>query len=374
MTLVFSDSSDAPGLHALVIGVGCYEDGVGATANSLKSAPNSALAIATWLRDEYRSTESPLRSLELLVSPANPDPEVKIEFSGKSVQRAYMGQAKPQGPFPAYGLAKAVKEWKDRGTASEKNMTLFYFCGHGVHFQGSPHLLVEGFASKSDAPFEASLNFSKFFLGMEMCLARRQMYIVDACRDVPSWLMSKQNTAPGRGLLELDVDRLPINLAPRNAPIFYAASDMQRAGSNDGSISRFTKAFLEVMRGPACARTGKPRTWRVSTDRIITSILDLRDRAILGDWMGQTPRLGGESASFDFHVPEKPVVPVIVRKPLERPSSAITVDGAGCAILNEKEWLGQAAIGGGIVSAENAEGTLASIKVDVEPAYIEVDL
>src|SRR4051794_28362982 len=55
MTLVYSDASDAPGLHALVVGVGSYTDGVGADTNSLRSAPNSAVAMANWLRNEYRS-------------------------------------------------------------------------------------------------------------------------------------------------------------------------------------------------------------------------------------------------------------------------------------------------------------------------------
>lgn len=374
MTLVFDAASPDPGLHALVVGVGCYDDGVGANATSLRSAPNSAVAMATWLRDEYRNPDLPLRSIELVVSPANPDFEVKVEFSGKAAERAYMGQAKQQGPIPAYGLAKAVKDWKDRASASEKNMTLFYFCGHGVQFQGAPHLLVEGFQPGADAPFESALNFQKFWIGMEMCLARKQIYVVDACRDVPSWVLAKQGSAPGRGLVELDVDRLPVNLPPRSAPIFYAASEMQRAGSNDGKISRFTKAFLEVMRGPACVRSGKPRTWRVSTYQIITSMMDLRNRAVLGDWDGQTPRLAGESAPFDFHIPEKPIVPVIIRKPAEKESAAVKVDGAGCTPLNDMEWIGQAAIGDRVVSAENNEGTLASVEVYVEPIYGEVEL
>jgi len=374
MTLVFESPSKDPGLHALVVGVGCYDDGIGAAATSLRSAPNSAIAMATWLRDEYRNPDLPLRSIELVVSPPNPNFEVKIEFSGKSVERAYIGQAKPQGPIPAYGVAKAVKDWKERATTNEKNMTLFYFCGHGVQFQGSPHLLLEGFQPNTDAPFESAINFQKFWIGMEMCFARKQIYVVDSCRDIPSWVLAKQGSAPGRGLVELDIDRIPVDLPPRSAPIFYAASEMQRAGSNDGTISRFTKGFLEVMRGPACVRSGKPRMWRVSTYQIMTSLLDLRNRAILGDWDGQMPRLAGESAPFDFHIPEKPVVPVIIRKPTEKQSAAVKVDGAGCTPFNDLEWIGQAPIGDRVVSAESAEGTLSSVEVYVEPAYGEVEL
>jgi len=373
MTLVFADASDAPGLHALVVGVGAYTDGTGGDSASLRSAPNSALAMADWLLHEYRNLDLPLRSLELLISSSDPNVN-EIEFAGKSVERAFMGQAKPQGKIPAYGLAKAVADWKQRATKSEKNGTLFYFCGHGVQFQGVPHLLLEGFEPSADAPFESAVNFQKFWLGMEMCLARRQVYIVDACRDVPSWLLAKQNTAPGRGLVELDVDGLPIDLAPRNAPIFYAASAMQRAGSSDGKISRFTRGFLEVMQGAACTKTGKPRTWRVSTERIITSILDLRDRSVWGDWNGQTPRLGGESAAFDFHFPEKPVVPVIVRTHDDSGSTAVKVEGADLAPLNKLEWIGHAPIGEHLVSAETSQGPLPSVEVQVEPVYGEVDL
>jgi hypothetical protein len=205
-------------------------------------------------------------------------------------------------------------------------------------------------------------------------LARKQIYVIDACRDVPSWVLAKQGSAPGRGLVELDVDRLPVDLGPRSAPVFYAASEMQRAGSNDGNMSRFTKAFIEVMRGPACVRSGKPRTWRVSTYQIITSMVDLRNRAILGDWDGQTPRLAGESTPFDFHIPEKPMIPVIIRKPAEKTSTAVKVDGAGCTPFNDMEWIGQALIGDRVVSAETNEGTLASVEVYVEPIYGEVEL
>lgn len=374
MTLVFTDGSDAPGLHALVVGVGCYTDAVGADTNSLRSAPNSALAMAHWLRNEYRSGDAPLRSLEMLVSPANADTDVKVEFDGKLVDRAFIGQSKPQGPFPAYGVAKGVIDWKQRATRSEKNTTFFYFCGHGVQHQGFPHLLLEGFDPSSDAPFEYSVQFQNFYWGMDMCWARRQIYVVDACRDVPSWVLAKQNTAPGRGLVELDVDGLPIGIEPRNAPIFYAASSMQRAGSSDGAISRFTKGFLEVMRGPACAKTGKPRVWRVSTDRIINSITDLRARSILGDWSGQTPRMGGEHASFDFHFPENPTVPVIVRKSAESHAGPVKVDGKEFLPLNANEWIGHVALGDRVVSAESSQGTLASVDVFVEPVYGEVDL
>lgn len=374
MTLVFDAPSKDPGLHALVVGVGSYDNGVGAAVNSLKSAANSAIAMATWIRDEYRNPELPLRSLELVVSPANPDFDVKIEFSGKSIERAYMGQAKAQGPIPAYGVAKAVKDWKDRATVNEKNMTFFYFCGHGVQFQGYPHLLLEGFQPDSDAPFESSVNFQRFCTGMESCLARKQIYIIDSCRDIPSWVLAKQGSAPGRGLVELDIDRLPVDLPPRSAPIFYAASEMQRAGSSDGTISRFTKGFLEVVRGPACIRTGKPRTWRVSTFQIISSMLDLRNRSILGDWDGQMPRLAGESTPFDFHIPEKPVVPVIIRKPSEQPSAAVKLDGSGCTPFNDVEWIGRAPIGDRVVSTETAEGAMSSVEVYVEPAFGEVEL
>jgi hypothetical protein len=374
MTLVFTDNSAEPGLHALVVGVGCYADAVGADSLTLGSAANSAVEMAKWLQHEYRSLDAPLRTLEVLVSPDNLDMDVKATVGGVAVERAFMGQAKPQGPCPAYGLAKAVADWKQRGTRSEKNSVLFYFCGHGVQYQGSPHLLLEGFDPSGDAPFESAVNFQKFWLGMEMCLARRQIFIVDACRDVPSWLMAKQNTAPGRGLVELDVDGLPIDLAPRNAPIFYAASSMQRAGSSDGVISRFTKGFIDVMRGPACAKSGKSRTWRVSTDRIITSIIELRDLQIWGDWKGQTPRLSGESAPFDFHMPETPTIPVIVRKPPEVESKAVKVDGNSCAHMSDDACIGQAPIGNRIVSAESVQGPLASVEVRVEPVCGEVDL
>lgn len=374
MTLVFSDASDAPGLHALVVGVGFYSDATGADANTLRSTPNSALAMAHWVLHEYRSLDRPLRSLELLISPADPNMDVKVDFAGKTVERAYMGQAKPQGPFPAYGLAKAVADWKQRATRSESNSTLFYFCGHGVEYQGVPHLLLEGFEPSADAPFESALNFDKFHKGMEMCLARRQLYIVDACRDVPSWLLAKQNMAQGRGLVERDIDGLPIDLAPRDAPVFYAASSMQRAGSSDGVISRFTKAFIEVMRGPACMKTGKPRTWRVTTDRIITSIRDLKDKAVWGDWHGQMPKLGGESGTFDFHVPEKPVVPVIVRKPVATGQVAVKVDGEGCLPLNATTWVREVPIGDRVVSVESPQGPLPSVEVHVEPTFGEVDL
>lgn len=374
MTLVYADALNEPGLHALVVGVGSYADALGADSAALRSAPNSALAMAQWLKNEYRSFDLPLRSLEMLVSPVDPKFDTRAEFSGKTVERAFMGQAKPQGPFPAYGLAKAVHDWKERATGHQANGTLFYFCGHGVQFQGVPHLLLEGFDPTSDAPFDAALNVQEFWLGMEMCLARTQIYVVDACRDVPSWLLAKQNASGGRRLVELDVDALPIDLGPRNAPIFYGASSMQRAGSSDGVISRFTKAFIEVMRGPACMKPSDSPIWRVSTDRIIVSIRDLRKRALWGDWGRQEPMLGGESSPFEFHVPEKPTVPLLVSKPGETNKAQVKVDGEGCVPLNATTWFRDVPIGKQVVSAESPQGSVASVEVFVKPIYEEVKL
>ena len=374
LTLVFADASAAPGLHALVVGVGSYSGALGADSTLLRSAPNSALAMANWLRGEYRNLDVPLRSIELLISPADGNTEAEIEFAGKTVERAFMGQAKPQGKIPAYGLAKAVGDWKQRASSSQKNGAFFYFCGHGVEYQGGPHLLLEGFDPSSDAPFESSVDFLRFWRGMDMCLARQQIYIVDACRDQPSWVMSKQNTAPGRGLVELDSDALPIDLATRDAPIFYATASSHRAGSNDGVMSRFTKAFLDVMRGPACRKTGKPRVWRVSTDQIMTSIHELTDAAIWGDWHDQVPKVSGDSGPFDFHTPENPTVPLIVHQPEKSDKLAVKVDGEGCLPLNANTWIRQVPIGDRVVSAESPQGTLASVEVFVQPFFEEVNL
>jgi hypothetical protein len=304
MTLWTFGDQATPGTHALVVGVGRYPALVGGSAplydkhggmGQLTSAPVSALAFASWLVDPagYRSAAAPLRSLELLVSvepPASfaPPGEAPVEVGAATFE----------------SFRKAVLAWFARGGASPKSRTIFYFCGHGILGGLNTSLLLEDFGLVPPAALDSALDFTRFHKGMDQCLAREQLYLIDACRVASSVVL---HSAENYGVPIIQADK-PTH-PRRKPPAVYSALPGAAAYGRAGETSFFTDALLRAMKGSGAGRDGK--AWR-----ILPSVLHRAVNRLLGDAIAGT---GADQAcsieplvDFALHDLDEPVVPVKV--------------------------------------------------------------
>jgi hypothetical protein len=260
MTLLL-DQSGSPGIHALIIGVGRYSH-CGSTASDpllrafgdLTSPPLSAVAVAQLLlRLGEPPGLAPLRSLELLASPLA-DPATLPA-----------GWAPTPPTFEA--IRTAYQGWRLRGDRSKAETLLFFFCGHGIQ-RASMILLPEDFGAVPNNPFDTSIDISSSRLGTAPCLARTQVWLVDACRELPEG--AKHIVDPkGRKLAEPTTD----GQLGLDSTFLASTGDFQRAGALPNRPSRFTGALLEALGGLA-AKWDNGR-WRIGTGQLQGAINQL---------------------------------------------------------------------------------------------------
>ncbi|HWU87306.1 MAG TPA: caspase family protein [Kofleriaceae bacterium] len=314
MTTIFDSLAGAPAVHAFVIGIGDYpflKDGDPERRQlwglgQLTSPPLSALAFAAWLdRELALPAEDPrqpglaLGSLELLVS--QPDPQATFQpkdaATAVSVDRASMDTVKD-----------AFKRWLGRCNRSEQNLALFFFSGHGVAKGGWQGLLLDRFNPNDPNPFEEVIDFDRFALGMDQCLARRQCFLIDACRNTPP----KLKRVGGRGQPLIDVQFDPPSDVPRDVCIIRATAAHQTAYGIQGEMTRFTSALLRALEGAGCSQPAE--RWEVRTDSIVANLNALLKHDSLHKHLPsqEVKGPGDDSTGFVFHVPKAPKVPIVI--------------------------------------------------------------
>ena len=315
MTLVAGQvaPSPNPALHALVVGCGSYPN----FPPALPPAARSATAFAEWLARSYHNPACPLGSIDALVSPA---------------PQAVAGQAVEPATMAAIG--QAVTRWVARASSHEDNIAVFYFAGHGIERGLDLALLTEGFSPPPALnPFNDAIDLNEFLGGMESCMARRQIFIVDACRNMPPWAYGLVG-GMGNALVARNLDVRP-SQRPRDWPVLFGAAAEQLAYADPNGLSRFTSALLGALDGPATDADANG-IYSVRADGIVSSIIELGDDGCLPfDWGLQRPTLGGQMGRpFVLHVPQDgPRIPVRVEcaPPALNANAVFTVTEAGSA-------------------------------------------
>ncbi|HEX6208468.1 MAG TPA: caspase family protein [Actinomycetota bacterium] len=304
MTTLFDDEADGPRTHLFTMGVGTYRHlaggdepldhlrGVG--LGQLSSPPLSARAVTDWFIAEMDNPDAPLGSVELLLSPSQaydlPDGR-SVEVEAGTIDN----------------LRRAFDAWFARCDRHEGNVAILSFCGHGL-MREVVALLAEDFGRSAQRPFEASVDFTMTFEGMATCRARRQLYVVDACRQVMRSTLALQRidaTALAIGSFQREYER--------DAPILYASAEDDRAYARAGHPTRLTEALLRGLRGLGSEIVGGG--WVVTSRRLLEATSDLVVRENLPDAPMQRPRLGGESAGLAVplhRLPGPPKVPVTI--------------------------------------------------------------
>ncbi len=290
MTLIFSTVKPTTvrgQAHALVVGVNEYPHLLDGTAfarlpaaatlglGQLTSPIQSAQEFTAWLRDTYANDVAPLGSVEVLLSP----PPVGIEAATMS------------------NVKSAFDRWLHRCDQSNENLTVFYFCGHGVEAEVLA-LLTEDFGSSPNRLWENAIDFDGTLDGMAECKARSQCYFIDCCRDTPIEALRQLGRLSAPPLKTVVAGYCP----PREAAVYLAAPIGKQAHAPVAGVSYFTHAVLNCL-GRCGARGHDGTNWVVSTDSLKTALkARMRRTRVNGARLAcDTGRGVGNLGAIDLH-------------------------------------------------------------------------
>ncbi|MBE8989070.1 caspase family protein [Nostoc sp. LEGE 12450] len=285
MTTIFENiEAGKPQTHVFIIGVGKYPhllNGEGPILDNpmglkqLTSPPISAKTFADWILENLKDSYVPLGSVELLLS-SKDDNQILVDA-------ATMGNIK-----------KAFDLWYKRCDTNENNVAIFYFCGHGV-VKNYQLLLAEDFGASPNRILENAINFRLTYQGMVQCKAGVQCYFIDSCQQFSDEL-SKLPIADAQALIDFNLDNMRYR---RTARILYATSLGLKAFGEKNSVSRFTDALIQSLKGLGSKRIqdkeGKAR-WVVTTDALSNAVREIikQQNESLELKYHQTPVFDGE--------------------------------------------------------------------------------
>jgi len=301
------------GTHAVIIGVGSYphlnggnkplcEDHEG--LKQLTSPPVSARRFADWLIASFNNPSKPLASVALLISEETnvvsgqtakyTNPKTGAEYD---IERALIDNVKD-----------AVGEWKDRADNSVDNMTIFYFCGHGIAQGTDASLLTEDYGANKNDALEGAIDFRRFNLGMLRCAAAEQCFFIDACRASSDTLLENRDYF-GLPLISIKKDARR-GKPSRRGPVFYAALAGDSAYARPNQPTVFTDALLKSLNG--AGSNDQDGDWRVETSRLMDALDYFMQRQLEdGHKLVQIPATG-DASKVQIHYVANPLVPVEV--------------------------------------------------------------
>lgn len=259
--------TDAPRLHALVIGVDAYDHlglGVPKPSNLLSGlapltiAVPAARNIARWLESEYHNPDCPLGSIELLLAPG--ETLKRKDGSDAAIDKSTMAN-----------IETAAAAWYRRCNANPQNIAFFYFAGHGISPGVGRYLLPADFGNP-DLPddWKNCIDAAGFQVGMNKCRARHQYFFLDACRDAPIEALVQKHPhgnpliggADFEDNVELSAD-------------YAAAAEGRQAYGKDGRGTFFSEALIMCLNGIGASRRGGKKTWRVDAASLSNGLVNV---------------------------------------------------------------------------------------------------
>ena len=244
----------APGLHALIVGIGQYlflpDPGAPASVAQFRltrvNGPAvSAFRLAAQLQalPPGAALVRPLKTLRLLLAPTAAD------------RAAEPGLVNWNDPAPDLKTTRqAATDWRQDCQASDNEAALFFFAGHGLRFQGDDCLVLADFgegATTDNMSLAQCVKRDRVMEAMsgpaqgEVAIARQQFWFVDACRN---------NVGDDRpGEVSPPVDLLPPRREDgRRQAIGGLASTASGAAAfavDQGGGTSFGAALLKALRG-----------------------------------------------------------------------------------------------------------------------------
>ena len=317
--------------HALIIGVGGYPyiaDGEEpnpdvvnefGSLKQLTSAPRSAARFAEWVVKCADAWDSPLGSVDLLISPVvNDDFVMPTNADGSALVSPTLQNVKT-----------AYLEWKRRCDRNKDNIALFYFCGHGGEKGFSLYLLCQDFGSAYNI-WDGAFDFTRTRDAFHTCAAERQLFFVDACRELTLGLLLFDPTAaPLEGSRKATDPDCRFNFTQFSAP--HNASAM---GPVKG-VSFYTTALMQALSGAAAKNVDGD--WVITTGRVVDTLEEIaRMQALPDDYDPIFARDINETATI-LRV-STPQVPVTISCRPEEDNAQVVAISCQRYGMAEDEW------------------------------------
>lgn len=272
MALLFDKINTAnPQTHVFIIGVGGYSFLAGGTEEKLQafdqigilkqltSPPKSAIEFKDSILEIESRTDihlqQPLGSIEFLLSPAPEDPN-----PGK--------QGEVFEPATINNIRKAYIAWKARCNTHADNVTIFFYCGHGVE-KMDHYLLAEDFGDNIGNPWLGSFAFDKTRRAFHNCMAKTQCFFVDSCREITGTMLNFD--LPD---IPLDIPNFNTSACKHDLTIKSAAHNAKAHGPKK-KPSYFTQALLKAFKGYAADNDNEDSDWLVKTTDVARRIHDI---------------------------------------------------------------------------------------------------
>lgn len=186
---------EAPGLHALVIGISAYPYLRGGDARAgvpndfgmgqLLVSARTAARFFAWLAQQAQFGGRPILSCRLLLAP-------QLGFEADAVN-ALVGDH--YGPATFAAMAAAIKAWADSflwvaAAQAKTNASLMFFSGHGLEYLSSPSLVASDFLKPPGLSGADNTVAIKGFLDpLRTFNLGASFYFFDCCRNAPPDLM-----------------------------------------------------------------------------------------------------------------------------------------------------------------------------------------
>ena len=374
--LVEERQVQGPATHAIVIGVGHYPHLPGggkrpvprpAGMGQLTSPPISARAIASWLVETLDYPAKPLASVALLLSERTPKP----------FRHPKTGVDIPVKLATIDNIELALTEWRGRGDAKPDQRLLLYFCGHGMGKGSDLALLASDYGEKPLNALDGAVDFRNFLMGMELSVAREQVYFIDACR-VYSGTLLQAGKNNGRPIFQGDSAVSPVS--PLRAPVYYSTLAGSLAYARERKRSIFTDALLAGLNGAGA--TDSEGDWRVTAMRLKEALDFYLERALKELGRAQVPATDNSVPMELHYVRTEPTGTAIVTcNPSDaRRLASLAWDVGGVTERRPRtrkgEWVLELPAGSYEFRAEFKSGPWkpASKKAYIRPVYMKVPI
>lgn len=189
--MLYTDSKfqDGPATYAIIIGVSQYRHLPGGsgqeTQNSyglgqLSASATTAFRIFQWLRDDYRSQDSPLGKCWLLLSPQD------LELQRMAEMQEFSG---PSHDATFANCRRDIGEWWHSMNSLPRDVArnskaIFYFVGHGIEVVADKQLLLP--TDYLNPPLNnpnTAMSSANIRSGLSTLNVIDQLLFIDACRN-----------------------------------------------------------------------------------------------------------------------------------------------------------------------------------------------
>ena len=298
-----------PNVHVLLVGVSLYPGLPNAPGydpertakrtfglGQLTSPSLSASALADWFLTKHDNPDTPLGSVELLLSPAEYTP------SADAAARLNVMPGTTMEVLPATfdEIKAAAGRWYSRLHSHRENIGVFYFCGHGLE-SSDRYLLAADFNCDATNLDQGIINFEQTFQNMRTCLAWTQLYLLDACRDNPEQV----RRAASRGTVGRPIVDPKSGPEPRrNALVYHAAAPDNQAFGPPGGKSYFAGALVDCLNGLAARACGNQDYYSIDHATLALALQEHVDRLAERHGLDLQCRTDGS----DVQIPDLPLL------------------------------------------------------------------